>query len=176
MEIRITPADPIRLFPSSPELVLEQRFNCDLVGVHFPSGTAVSPTLISMERHAWLYHQHQIQADSRSFDRDFVLVALMARYHPRSKTPNPQGRELKLSNQWALPYELTRAIHECASSPPMSPLNCSMADGMASPMRPPSKTTSSSVQSTMPSTSDGWDPAWPIPRTSQRICTGRRIY
>ena len=107
------------------------KFNCELVGVHFPSGATVSPTLISMERHTWLYHQHQTHADSRSFDRD--LVAMMARYHPMSKTPNPQGREFKLSNQWALPYELTRALHECFLTTHelfASPLNCSMADGI----------------------------------------------
>ena len=57
----------------------------------------------------------------------------MARYHPRSKTPNLQGREFKLSNQWALPYELTCALHECSLTTHelfASPLNCSMADGI----------------------------------------------
>ena len=61
------------------------------------------------------------------------MVSLMARYHPRAKTFNPQGRDLKPSNPWALPNELTNALHACLLTSHelfASPLNCSMAPGI----------------------------------------------
>ena len=102
-------------------------FNTPLVGAHFPSGATASPTLISRERFDWLHRQHAIHTDQRDFLTDFV--SLMARYHPRSKALNPQGRSFCTSNQWALPYALHRAIHSCFRTTCelfASPLNCSM--------------------------------------------------
>ncbi len=56
----------------------------------------------------------------------------MARYHPRAKSLNPQGRSLKLTNHWDIPSLFRQAI-EFAFLTTMElfdiPLNCSMPDG-----------------------------------------------
>ena len=68
----------------------------DIIGVHTPSGYVISPTLISHERYNWLYTAHSQRARLEAFTHD--LLKLQARYHPRAKSLNPQGRKLKLAN------------------------------------------------------------------------------
>ena len=74
------------------------RLGRDMIGVHTPSGTIISPTLISPERYKWLHAAHSQRAQPEAFTQD--LLKLLARYHPRAKSMNPQGRKLKLANHW----------------------------------------------------------------------------
>ena len=70
-----------------------------MIGVHTPSGSVISPTLISPERYKWLHADHSQRAWPEAFSHD--LLKLMARYHPRAKSLNPQDRKRKLANHWA---------------------------------------------------------------------------
>ena len=102
-----------------------------MIGVHTPTGTPISPTLISPERYAWLYKAHSQRARPNRFIQD--LLTLLARYHPRAKSLNPQGRKLKLANHWATPPALQRALEQTFLTTTElfgSPLNCSMSSGM----------------------------------------------
>ncbi len=67
-----------------------------MIGIHNPSGGAVSPTLISPQRHAWLHATHSRLNLGTDFLQD--LQSLMLRYHPRAETLNPQGRKYKPAN------------------------------------------------------------------------------
>ena len=70
-----------------------------MIGVHTLSETVISPTLISPERYKWLHAAHSQRAQPEAFSQD--LLILLARYHPKVKSLNPQGRKLKLANHWA---------------------------------------------------------------------------
>jgi hypothetical protein len=70
----------------------------DMIGVHTPSGTVISPILISPERHEWLYANQSRLARPEAFPHE--LLKLLAHYHPRAKSLNPQSRKLKLANHW----------------------------------------------------------------------------
>ena len=62
------------------------------------------------------------------------LLHLLASYHPRAKSLNPQGRKLKLTNHWATPPTLQRALERTFLSTTElfgSPLNCSMSSDMS---------------------------------------------
>ena len=72
------------------------RLDRDIIGVHTPSGTIISPTLISPERYKWLHSAHSQRAQPKAFAQD--LLKLLARYHQMAKSMNPQGRKLKLAN------------------------------------------------------------------------------
>ena len=102
-----------------------------MIGLHTPSGSIISPTLISPERYAWLYAAHSRRRDPETFTQD--LLKLLTRYHPKAKSLNPQGRKLKLSNHWAIPTPLRTALeHTFLTTTELfgSPLNCPMKEGM----------------------------------------------
>ena len=101
--------------------------NAHMIGVHHPTGAAISPTLLSQERYAWLYSQHCKHTSSTDFVTD--LAHLMQRYHPRTKRLNPQGARSKTTNQWAITHSLASAVHACFNTTFeifASPLNSSM--------------------------------------------------
>ena len=87
------------------------RLNAHMIGVHYPSGAAVSPTLLSTERYTWLHSQHCKHTSSNNFVAD--ITRLMQRYHPRTKLLNPQSIVSKIANQWAITHNLASAIHAC---------------------------------------------------------------
>jgi hypothetical protein len=98
-----------------------------MIGVHHPTGAAVSPTLLSTERYTWLYSQHCKHSSSTNFIND--LTHLVQRYHPRTKRLNPQGTLSKITNQWAITQILASAINACFNTTFeifTSPLNSSM--------------------------------------------------
>jgi hypothetical protein len=102
-----------------------------MIGIHTPTGTVISPTLISPERYAWLYAAHSRRRQPEDFTHD--LLKLLARYHPRAKSLNPQGRKLKLSNHWAIPPLLRVAMEKIFHTTTElfgSPLNCPMTEGI----------------------------------------------
>ncbi len=104
----------------------------DMIGVHTPSGTVISPTLISPERYKWLHVVHSQRARPEAFTRD--LLKLLARYHPRAKSLNPQGYTLKLANHWATPPTPQQALERTSFINTElfgSPLNCSMSGGIS---------------------------------------------
>ena len=103
-----------------------------MIGVHTPSGTVISPTLISPERYEWLHVAHLHQAHQETFIHEFLK--LLARYHPRAKSLNPQGRKLKLASHGATPLALQQYLERTFLSDTElfgSPLNCSMSDGIS---------------------------------------------
>jgi hypothetical protein len=67
-----------------------------MIGVHIPSGAVISPTSISPERYEWLHTAHSRRAHPEDFLQD--LLKLLARYRPRGRSINPQGRKLKMTN------------------------------------------------------------------------------
>ena len=79
------------------------RLGRELIGVHSPSGTVISPTLISPERYKWLQVAHSQRARPEAFTQDLLKLGVLARYHPRAKSLNPHGCKLKLANHWATP-------------------------------------------------------------------------
>jgi len=73
--------------PTSPWNILGR----DMIGVHTPPGSIISPTtLISFERCERLHAAHSQRAQLEAFIQD--LLKILARYHPRAKSLNPQGR------------------------------------------------------------------------------------
>ena len=103
-----------------------------MIGVHTPSGAIISPTLISPKRYQWLHAAHSHRAQPEAFNHD--LPKLLARYHPRAKSLNPQGRKLKLANHWATMPTLQKALERTFLSDKElfgSPLNCSMSSGIS---------------------------------------------
>jgi hypothetical protein len=57
----------------------------------------------------------------------------MSLYNPKPKSLNPQGRQLKLANHWAIPPRLRHAIEATIMTTTElfgSPLNYSMSDGI----------------------------------------------
>jgi hypothetical protein len=61
------------------------------------------------------------------------LLGLISCYHPKAKTLNPEGRKLKLANNWAIPPRLRQAIESTFLTTTElfgSLLNCSMSDGI----------------------------------------------
>ena len=103
-----------------------------MIGVHTPTWKIISPTLISPERYAWLHKAHSQRARPDGFIQD--LLNLLARYHPRAKSLNPQGRKLKLANHWATPPTLQQALERTFLTTTElfgSPLNCSMTGGIS---------------------------------------------
>ena len=103
-----------------------------MIGGHTPSRSIISPTLISSERNKWLHGAHSQRARPEAFNHD--LLKLLARYHPRTKSLNPQGRKLKLANHWATMPTLQHALvrmflfgRELFGSP----LKCSMSCGIS---------------------------------------------
>jgi hypothetical protein len=108
------------------------RLGKDIIGVHTPTGKIISPTLISPERYAWLHMAHSQREWPDTFIQDFLY--LLARYNPRAKSLNPQGRRLKLANHWATPPTLQRALERTfltTSELFESPLNSSMTGGIS---------------------------------------------
>ena len=104
----------------------------DMIGVHTPSGTAISPILISHERYKWLHAAHSQRARPEAFTHD--LLTLLARHHPRAKSLNPQGRKLKLANHWATVPTLHQALERTFLFDKElfgSPINCSMSGGIS---------------------------------------------
>ena len=102
-----------------------------MIGLHNPTGAVISPTLISPERYAWLHAAHSRRKPPENFTHD--LLKLLARYHPRAKSLNPQGRKLKLSNHWAIPPLLRAALEQTFHTTTElfgSPLNCPMTEGI----------------------------------------------
>ena len=100
----------------------------DMSGVHTPSGTVISPTLISPERYKWLHRAHSQRARPEAFAQD--LLKLLARYHPTARSMNPQGRKLKLANHWATMPTLQQALERTFLFNKElfgSPLNCSVS-------------------------------------------------
>jgi hypothetical protein len=98
-----------------------------MIGLHTPTGTVISPTLISPERYAWLYAAHSRRRTLEDFTQN--LLKLLARYHPRAKSLNPQGRKLKLTNHWAIPPLLRIALKQTFLTTTELfgiPLNCPM--------------------------------------------------
>ena len=67
--------------------ITNRRMGRDMIGIHTPSGLIISPTLISSERYKWLHAAHSQRARTEAFNQD--LLKLLARYHPRAKSPNP---------------------------------------------------------------------------------------
>jgi hypothetical protein len=65
-------------------------------------------TLISPEKYTWLNAAHSCLNPTTDFDQD--LLKLMSQYHPRAMSLNPQGRTLKLANNWAIPILLCKAM------------------------------------------------------------------
>ena len=103
-----------------------------MIGVHTPSGAVILPTLISPERYKWLHAAHSQRAQLEAFTQD--LLKLLARYHPRAKFLNPQGRKLKLANHWATMPTLQKALERTFLSDKElfgSPLNSSMSGGIS---------------------------------------------
>ena len=103
----------------------------DMIGLHTPSGRVISPTLISPERYKWLHAAHSQKGTTGDFTQD--LLQLLARYNPRAKSLNPQGRKLKLANHWAIPPSLRVAMEKTFLTTTElfgSPLNCSMTEGI----------------------------------------------
>ena len=108
------------------------RMGRDMIGIHTPSGTVVSPTLISPERHEWLHVAHLQRARQEGFTQD--LLKLLARYHPKAKSLNPQGRMLKIINHWATPPTPHHALERTFLTNTElfgSPLICSMSGGIS---------------------------------------------
>jgi len=52
--------------PTSPRNIMDR----DMIGVHTPSGTIISPTLISLERYKWLHSAHSQRAQPKAFTQD----------------------------------------------------------------------------------------------------------
>jgi hypothetical protein len=101
----------------------------DMIGAHTPSGSVISPTLISPERYKWLHAVHSQRGRPKAFTHD--LLKLLARYHPRAKSLNPQGRKLKIANHWATMPTLQKALERTFIAELFgSPLNCSMSSGI----------------------------------------------
>ena len=104
----------------------------DMTGVHTPSGTLISPTLISPERYKWLHRAHSQRARPEAFTQE--LLKLLAQYHPRAKSLNPRGHKLKLANHWATMPTLQHALERTFLSDKEvfgSPLYCSMSGGIS---------------------------------------------
>ena len=78
--------------PTSPS----NRLCRDMIGVHTPSVTIISPTLISPERYKWLHAANSQRAQLEAFTQD--LLKLLARYHMRAKSLNPHGGKLRFAN------------------------------------------------------------------------------
>ncbi len=103
-----------------------------IIGVHTPFGSVISPTLISSERYKWLHAAHSQRGRPAAFTQD--LLKLLARYHLKAKSLNPQGRKLKLANHWATMPTLQHALERTFLADRElfgSPLNCSMSSGIS---------------------------------------------
>jgi len=62
------------------------------------------------------------------------LFKLLARYQPRAKSLNPQGRKLKLANHWATMPTLQKTLERTFLSDRElfgSPFSCSMLGGIS---------------------------------------------
>ncbi len=102
-----------------------------MIGVHIHTGATVSPTLLSRERYKWLHETHSRLHNNTDFTHD--LLRLIFSYHPKAKSPIPQGRSLKLANHWAIPPRLRHALESTFLTTTElfgSPLNCSIFDGI----------------------------------------------
>jgi len=111
-----------RVLPSSPW----NNLGRNTIGIHYPTGRIVSPTLISPERYAWLHAAYSRVGHPGNFTQE--LTKLLTRYQPRAKSLNPQGRQLKLANHWAIPQTLRIALENTFLTTTellSSPLNCS---------------------------------------------------
>ncbi len=45
-----------------------------MIGVHTPTGSIISPTLISPERYNWLYAAHSQRAHPEAFTHDLLKI------------------------------------------------------------------------------------------------------
>ena len=103
------------------------------VSIHGPSGRAVTPYCLSLQRYLWLRAQHGRHAPpSADFHQD--VARLLHRYHPRSRASGPQGSDLNAPLHNSLQLPLTQAIASSLGSTSelySCPLTCSMLDGMA---------------------------------------------
>jgi hypothetical protein len=91
----------------------------------------ISPTLISPERYEWLHVVHSRRAHPEAFLHN--LLKLLARYHPRAESLNPQGHQLKLANHYTIPTPIRQALEQIflvTTELFGSPLNCSMTGGI----------------------------------------------
>ena len=97
-----------------------------MVRICDPQGRAVSPKDLTPERYNFLVEQHSRNTTGRNLHLD--MANLLKRYHPKSKTQNPQGRPLDLSNHWALPKLMMEHLSSWTNTPATelfaSPLNC----------------------------------------------------
>ena len=80
----------------------------NMIAIHSPTGAAIFSTVISPERYEWLHAAHSHLNHPKVFTRD--LLKQMFRYHPSSKSLNPQRRPLKLANHWAMSPSIRQAI------------------------------------------------------------------
>ncbi len=82
--------------------------------------------------HGFMRHTHvSRRRSSEHFTRD--ILKLLARYHPRAKSLNPQGRKLKLSNHGTIPPLLRAALEQTFHTTTElvgSPLNCPTTEGI----------------------------------------------
>jgi hypothetical protein len=104
----------------------------DMIGVHTPSGSVISPTLISPERYKWLHAAYSQRARPEAVNHD--LLKHLARYRPRAKSLNPKGRKLKLVNHWATMPTLQQELERTFLAGKElfgSPLNCTMSGGIS---------------------------------------------
>ncbi len=101
-----------------------------MIGIHSHTGTAISPTRLSMERYKWLHETHRRLHNHMDFTQD--LLGLMSHYHSRAKSLSPRERPLKLmAENWAIPTLLRQAIESTFLTTTEffgSPLNCSISD------------------------------------------------
>ncbi len=102
-----------------------------MIRIHSHIGAAISPTLLSRERHKWLHETHSRLHNHTDFTQN--LLRFMSRYHLKAKIVNPQGRSLKLTNHWAILPRLRQALESTFLTTTElfgSPLICSMSDGI----------------------------------------------
>jgi hypothetical protein len=102
-----------------------------MIAVHNHTEAAISSTLLYPERYTWLHETHSRLHNHTDFTED--LLGLISRYHPKAKTLNPQGRSLKLTNNWVIPPRLCQAIETTFLTTTEifgNSLNCSMSDGI----------------------------------------------
>jgi hypothetical protein len=79
-----------------------------LIGIHTPTGAAISSTLISPAIYKWIHAAYLRLAHIKNFLKD--LLKLSSIYNAWSKSLNPQERQLKLANHLAIPHPLRQAM------------------------------------------------------------------
>ncbi len=81
----------------------------NMIGVHKPTRAVISPPpLIYPERYESLHATHSRLAQPKYFAH--AILKLLARYSPRAKSLNLQGRQLNLANHLAVETPLPQAL------------------------------------------------------------------